>query len=75
MSDACRGAHAGVMRMGGESKLKVEDEGIVVIFRKKLPENDMDDINGFSFATQWHIEDKWFCDGGSGIDEVCKAYK
>jgi hypothetical protein len=30
----------------------------------------MDDIYAISFATGWHIGDKRFCDGGSGIDEV-----
>jgi hypothetical protein len=24
-------------------------------------------MNKINFATQWHLKDKWFCRGGSGI--------
>jgi hypothetical protein len=33
----------------------------------------MDGIYGINFVIEWHIQDKWFCDGGSGIDEICNG--
>jgi hypothetical protein len=55
-------------------ELDIEDKGIVVLSEKKSDNgNDVDDINGFNFATQWHISDKTICDGGSRIDENCNG--
>jgi hypothetical protein len=55
-------------------ELEIEDMGIVVILEKKSDNgNDMDGKNGFNFATQWHISDKMFCDGVSGVDENCNG--
>jgi hypothetical protein len=61
-----------VQEASSPSKLKVENEGSVVIFRKKLTKNDVDGINGIDFATQWHIGDK-HCNGRCRIAEVCNG--
>jgi hypothetical protein len=40
-------------------------------FLKKIDvKSGVDGIKGFNFVTEWHIWDKWFCNGRSGINKI-----
>jgi hypothetical protein len=38
--------------------LEVEDVDTLVILEKSDYKNDLDDISGINFATQWHMQNK-----------------
>jgi hypothetical protein len=38
--------------------LEVEDVDTLVILEKSDYKNDLDDIRGINFATQWHMQNK-----------------